>query len=205
MNTKRLNAAATVILAALEKDRTPMGIALALDSAQALGEFVGCEGRSCRRGEWESKALERGWERSGSGWLCPQCAASAADRADFLATCSQAPATVEFAVDGEVTLTEWSVVDLAPDHYGTGYRQLGGWLPSARARELEHGTNEIVRAVLPGGPTVNTPVNVELTTKAYGEGRSFLKAQWPVAKYPAGWLETLRRTGEFPAPLGGAS
>jgi hypothetical protein len=204
VNTKKLNAAAKVILAAQGKDRTPMGIALALESTGVLGEFVGCSRRSCLRGEWENKAAERGWEDTEDGWRCPQCAADAADRAEFLARLEpQQPATVEFAVDGEVALTDWSLVDLAPDYYGTAYRQLGGWLPSDRARELAHGTNELVRADLPGAESIATPVNVTVESKAYGDGRNFLKIQWPHERYPADWQDVLRTTGKLPAPIGG--
>lgn len=53
----------------------------------ALGEFVGCSGNDCQRGEWSAKADERGWEQPVSNrWLCPQCAANAADRANFIAS-----------------------------------------------------------------------------------------------------------------------
>ncbi|MEU0087232.1 hypothetical protein [Streptomyces sp. NPDC006274] len=204
MNTKKLNAAAKVILAAQGKDRTPMGIAMALESTGVLGEFVGCSRGGCLRGEWGNKAAERGWEQDGDGWLCPQCAANAADRADLLASAEQPPALVEFAVDGEVTLEGWSLVDLAPDYYGTAYRQLGGWLPSDQARSIAHGTNELVRADLPGAESIATPVNVTVESKAYGDGRNFIKIQWPHQKYPADWHDTLRRTGKLPAPIGGA-
>ncbi|MFE0036787.1 hypothetical protein [Streptomyces sp. NPDC059015] len=137
MRTKALNQLAGVICAAQAKDRTPMGIAMAIESAgmmqtpetvaqlrsevigeiaellvaripdgsptddwetvigfveelrgmaaRGLGLFIGCRTAFCARGEWTSKAVERGWEKQGDVWLCPQCAANAADRADFLA------------------------------------------------------------------------------------------------------------------------
>ncbi|MFD8970493.1 hypothetical protein ACFV0C_36825 [Streptomyces sp. NPDC059568] len=42
-------------------------------------------GESASLGEWSAKDAERGWEQHGDGWLCPQCAADATDRAEFLA------------------------------------------------------------------------------------------------------------------------
>ncbi|WP_377271869.1 hypothetical protein [Peterkaempfera sp. SMS 1(5)a] len=52
-----------------------------------LGAFIHCSRPGCNRGEWEGKAVERGWESgpSGTDWLDPQCAANAADRRDYLA------------------------------------------------------------------------------------------------------------------------
>lgn len=50
----------------------------------SLGEFISCAGARCSRAEWAGKRAERGWEEMPSGWLCPQCAASAADRKDVL-------------------------------------------------------------------------------------------------------------------------
>lgn len=50
-----------------------------------LGEFLVCSNRPCVRGEWSTKAAERGWEKQADGsWLDPQCAANAADRLDYL-------------------------------------------------------------------------------------------------------------------------
>jgi hypothetical protein len=55
-------------------------------AADNLGAFISCSGAGCQRGEWEGTAAGRGWE-PGSGvteWLCPQCAANAADRREYL-------------------------------------------------------------------------------------------------------------------------
>lgn len=63
-----------------EKDTAPA----ATSTHPELGEFIGCARTTCRRGEWTSKAEERGWEQHDDQWLCPQCAADAADRRDSI-------------------------------------------------------------------------------------------------------------------------
>ncbi|MGW1661015.1 hypothetical protein [Streptomyces microflavus] len=112
-----------------------------------------------------------------------------------------APATVEL-FDGTVTLTSWSLVELAPDHYGHSYMQIGGWLPKGYEPDLiSHGTNHMVRADLPGIADVAQAVNVTVETKGYGGPQRFMKIQWRHLSYPPNWLEVLRETGKLPAPV----
>ncbi|GFH36580.1 hypothetical protein [Streptomyces pacificus] len=171
MRTKALNQLAGVVCAAQAKDRTPMGIAMAIESAgmmqtpetaaeqrskvigeiaellaaripdgsrtddwetvtgfveelrgmaaRGLGLFIGCRTALCARGEWTSKASERGWEKQGDVWLCPQCAANAADRADFLAKLAleQAPAVGEVGQGLRVVAVEESRASRAIAHF----------------------------------------------------------------------------------------
>ncbi|MEU2797668.1 hypothetical protein [Streptomyces sp. NPDC007117] len=112
-----------------------------------------------------------------------------------------APATVEL-FDGTVTLTDWSLTELSPDHYGHSYMQIGGWLPKGYETGLiSLGTNHMVRADLPGITDVAQAVNVTVETKGYGGPRRFMKIQWRHLSYPANWPEVLRETGKLPAPL----
>ncbi|NEB57609.1 hypothetical protein G3I48_35850 [Streptomyces griseus] len=112
------------------------------------------------------------------------------------------PATVEL-FDGTVTLTDWSLTELSPDHYGHSHMQISGWLPEGCEPGLiSQGTNHMVRADLPGIPDVAQAVNVTVETKGYGGPQRFMKIQWRHVSYPANWLEVLRETGKLPAPLG---
>ncbi|WP_327710082.1 hypothetical protein OG912_17035 [Streptomyces sp. NBC_00464] len=104
-------------------------------------------------------------------------------------------------IDGTVALTDWSLTELAPDYYGHSYMQIGGWLPQGWEPTIGHGTNHMVRADLPGIPDVAQAVNVTVETKGYGGPQRFMKIQWRHLSYPATWLETLRETGNLPAPL----
>ncbi|MFJ1858798.1 hypothetical protein ACIOHA_15985 [Streptomyces anulatus] len=112
-----------------------------------------------------------------------------------------APATVEL-FDGTVTLTGWSLTELAPDFYGHSYMQIGGWLSEGWEPGLiSQGTNHMVRADLPGIADVAQAVNVTVKTIGYGEPQRFMKIQWRHLSYPANWLELLHETGKMPAPL----
>lgn len=148
-----------------------------------LGEFVTCRNSGCARGEWSAKAAERGWEKQPDGsWLDPQCAANAEDRLDYLAAVERAqqqPATLQFAMDGPVTLGGWNLDELAPDFYGRIYMQLGGWLPEDYADTVAGGTNELVRATLPGKDRELRSLNVTVEVKGYGGPRKYMKIQWP--------------------------
>ncbi|MFF1416521.1 hypothetical protein [Streptomyces sp. NPDC058280] len=66
---------------------------------QRLGEPIGCSNPRCSQGEWSAKAAERGWEQHGDGWLCPQCAADATDRSEFLAAQEASGAEAEALPD----------------------------------------------------------------------------------------------------------
>ncbi|WP_128817980.1 hypothetical protein [Streptomyces sp. S063] len=111
------------------------------------------------------------------------------------------PATVEL-FDGTVTLTDWSLTELSPDHYGHSYMQIGGWLPEGyQPGPISQGTNHMVRADLPGITDVAQAVNVTVETISYGGPQRFMKIQWRHLSYPANWLEVLHETGNLPAPL----
>ncbi|WP_046508021.1 hypothetical protein [Streptomyces odonnellii] len=77
--------AKSLLFAAAAEARRAVTREQAAGESTPLGELLGCANPRCRRGEWSSKAAERGWEQHGDGWLCPQCAANHADRAEFLA------------------------------------------------------------------------------------------------------------------------
>ncbi|NEC42223.1 hypothetical protein [Streptomyces sp. SID8016] len=110
------------------------------------------------------------------------------------------PATVEL-VDGTVTLTGWSLTELAPDFYGHSHMQIGGWLPKDEELMVSQGTNHMVRADLPGIADVAQAVNVTVETTRYDADGRFMKIQWRHLSYPATWLDVLRETGKLPAPL----
>ncbi|MCM2394410.1 hypothetical protein [Streptomyces albipurpureus] len=116
-------------------------------------------------------------------------------------------ASVELSDGGRLTLTGWSLTELAPDYYGISHMQIGGWLPEDWDRtSVPWGTNQLIRAELPGEASITEPVNVEVEAKYHGTTRAFIKIQWPHARYPADWLTTLRTTGKLPVPIdGGAS
>ncbi|MBK3595772.1 MULTISPECIES: hypothetical protein [Streptomyces] len=155
------------------QDSTPGWLAA---RKERLGNFVWCSGAQCSVGEWSAKAEERGWQRRGTGWLCVQCADAAEERAELVAAM---PATVELS-DGIVTLTGWSLTELAPDYYGNSHLQIGGWLPEGwEPCLIAQGTNHMVRATLPGISDVAQGVNVTVETKGYGEPQRFMKIQWP--------------------------
>jgi hypothetical protein len=41
--------------------------------AVGLGEPVTCSRPDCPRGEWEGKAIARGWRKPAGEWTCPYC------------------------------------------------------------------------------------------------------------------------------------
>lgn len=119
-------------------------------------------------------------------------------------TDSNGAAIVEL-FDGTVTLTDWSLCELAPDYYGHAYMQIGGWLlEGSQPGLISQGTNHMVRADLPGIPEVAQSVNVTVETIGYGKPQRFMKIQWRHLSYPANWLDVLRDTGRLPAPLSAA-
>lgn len=62
------------------------------DDPNAGDEVVTCSNPRCQRGEWHRHLTARGWEPGGMGtWQCPQCAADAEDRREFLARESTQP------------------------------------------------------------------------------------------------------------------
>lgn len=75
-------------VAELEAEKTtPDANEAAVTPHPTLGLFLHCT--RCNQGEWSAKAEERGWERGAyPNWLCPQCAAGSAGRADFRAAVS---------------------------------------------------------------------------------------------------------------------
>ncbi|MEU5426923.1 hypothetical protein AB0H73_15145 [Streptomyces olivoreticuli] len=90
------------------------------------------------------------------------------------------PATVEFSVDGSVILTDWDLVELVHDYFGTSHMQIGGWLPEDyEPGSVSLGTNCMVRADLPGRAVAAHDVNVTVDVKGYGGSRRFMKIQWP--------------------------
>lgn len=102
------------------------------------------------------------------------------------------PATVEFT-DGTITLTSWSLTQLAPDYYGVTFMQIGGWLPEDwEPGSISQGTNHMVRADLPGTSAHAHNINVQIEVKGYGRPQRFMKIQWRHAYDPA---KDHRRTG----------
>ncbi|MGW6459350.1 hypothetical protein ACWF94_26060 [Streptomyces sp. NPDC055078] len=113
------------------------------------------------------------------------------------------PAIVELS-DALLTLSGWSLTELAPDFYGISHMEIGGWAPEGWDRaSISCGTNRLVRAELPGTGSITEPVNVEVEAKYHGTDRAFVKVRWQHLRYPADWLDTLRTTGKLPAPIGG--
>lgn len=38
-----------------------------------LGEFIHCTRPDCPYGEWEGRAIARGWRKPAGEWVCPDC------------------------------------------------------------------------------------------------------------------------------------
>ncbi|MEV8477844.1 hypothetical protein [Streptomyces sp. NPDC051173] len=136
-----------------------------------LRRTAGEAGKDTRKGEST---------RAASPWQL------AADGLNALVDAGVPPAMVEFSVDGSVTLTDWHLVELAHDCFGTSHMQIGGWLPEDyEVGSVSLGTNHMVRVDLPGRAVAAHDVNVTVSVKGYGGSRRFMKIQWPHACDPS--------------------
>ncbi|MEV8392656.1 MULTISPECIES: hypothetical protein [unclassified Streptomyces] len=113
-------------------------------------------------------------------------------------------ATVELS-DATVTLTEWRVSDLAPDHYGITFREISGWLAEDYVPgSVALGTNRMVRADVPVRCVHAHNVNVQVGIKDYGHDRRRMTIQWRHSYDPAArnsiCTDCIRREKDTPAP-----
>ncbi|MEU0978509.1 hypothetical protein ABZ488_04765 [Streptomyces griseus] len=80
--------------------------------------------------------------------------------------------------DRPLPLSGWHYTELAPDHYGHIFMQIGGWLPEGwPSADTPGGTARMEHARL-HGRSVPRELNVQVEVKGYGGPRRFMKIQW---------------------------
>ncbi|MGS2588046.1 hypothetical protein [Streptomyces hebeiensis] len=85
---------------------------------------------------------------------------------------------IQFVGFPPLTLSRWTLTQLAPDYYGKTYMQIGGWLPKSHpAEHRPGGTAQMTYAHL-HGHAIPRDLTVQVETKGYGTPGRFMKIQW---------------------------
>lgn len=97
---------------------------------------------------------------------------------DEQAPSARPAAEIKFFGTSPITLTGWSLIELAPDYYGHIFIQLDGWLPAGLDRDQTPGGTAQLEYAHLHGKAVPRDLSVQVEVKGYGGPRRFIKIQW---------------------------